>query len=162
MPTIPPPNISNMTPTKSAIAIAFLFSSSAALAITPESGFRNGIIGTGFVTTGGSSDYGYKVLIDYRVHGRHLVELKFVERSKFEDETEPLPESEKSETLMVNCTRRTYTASTWLAENNNNYGHKQYKNGDAVSWDDKSDKAYAFYGNGWMLPLYLKMVCESI
>lgn len=142
--------------------IALLAASTSANSITPDGGFRNGILGTGFVTNGGSSSYEYKVLIDYRVHGRHLVELKFVERSNFEDETEPLPENEKSETLMVNCTRRTYTSSIWLQKNDNNYGYKQYKNGDAVSWDDKSEKAYANYGNGWMLPLYLKMVCEAI
>lgn len=118
---------------KTSVLIGLFFASSYAFGISPENGFRNGIIGTGFVTTGGSSDYGYKVLIDYRVQGRHLVELKFVERSKFEDETMPLPESEESETLMVNCKGRTYTSSTWLALNENNYGYKQYKNGDAVS-----------------------------
>ena len=129
-------------------------------AITPDNNFKNGIVGTGFVSNGGSSTYEYKVLIDYRVHGRHRVELKFVERSNYEES--PLSDEEQSETVMVNCTRRTYTTSTWLKDNDNNYGYKQYQNGDVVSWDDKSDKAYANYGNGWLLPIYLKMVCDAL
>lgn len=129
-------------------------------ATTPSDGFKNGIIGTAFVSNGGSSTYEYKVLLDYRVHGRHRVELKFVERSNHTEP--PLTASEEAETVMVNCTRRTYTSSDWLKENDNNYGLKQYQNGDAISWDDKSERAYANYGNGWMLPLYLKMVCDSL
>jgi hypothetical protein len=129
-------------------------------AMTPSDNFNNGVIGTAFVSNGGSSTYEYKVLIDYRVHGRHRVELKFVERSNHEEP--PLADTEEAETVMVNCTRRTYTTTAWLEENDNNYGYKQYQNGDAISWDDKSERAYANYGNGWMLPLYLKMVCDSL
>jgi len=129
-------------------------------AMTPRDGFRNGIIGTAFVSNGGSSTYEYKVLLDYRVHGRHRVELKFVERSNYEEPS--LDAAEEAETVMVNCTRRTYTTSDWLKGNDNNYGYKQYQNGDAISWEDKSEKAYANYGNGWILPLYLKMICDSL
>lgn len=129
-------------------------------AMTPNENFKNGVIGTAFVSNGGSSTYEYKVLLDYRVHGRHRVELKFVERSNHEEP--PLAALEVAETVMVNCTRRTYTTSAWLKDNDNNYGHKQYQNGDAISWDDKSERAYANYGNGWMLPLYLKMICDSL
>lgn len=128
--------------------------------MTPNNGFRNGIVGSAFVSNGGSSTYEYKVLLDYRIHGRHRVELKFAERDNYENP--PLATSENFDTVMVNCTRRTYTTSIWLKENNNNYGYKQYQNGDAISWDDKSNKAYANYGNGFMLPLYLKMVCDSL
>lgn len=129
-------------------------------AMTPSDNFKNGIVGTAFVSNGGSSTYEYKVLIDYRVHGRHRVELKFVERSNYKEPT--LATTEEAETVMVNCTRRTYTTSVWLKGNDNNYGYKQYQNGDAISWDDKSENAYANYGNGWMLPLYLKMACDSL
>ena len=122
--------------------------------------FRTGIVGTSFVSNGGSSTYEYKVLIDFRVHGRHTVELKFVERNNYD--APELSKKEAEELVMVNCTKRMYTTSEWLSKNDNNYGYKQYKNGDAVSWDDKSDKAYANYGNGWQLPIYLKMVCDSL
>lgn len=151
-----------MNTTKFVLAITLLVSPIAAYSITPQDEFRNGIIGTGFVSNGGSSTYSYKVLIDYRIHGRHLVELKFVERSNDEFDQPELSANEDTETVMVNCTRRMYTHSSWVQDNDNNYGYKQYKNGDAISWDDKSEKAYANYGNGWMLPHYLKMVCESI
>jgi hypothetical protein len=140
------------------IAVAVL--SFSASAITPSDNFKNGIIGTGFVSNGGSSTYEYKVLINYRVHGRHRVELKFVERDNYNEP--PLSDDEKSETVMVNCTRHTYTTSLWLKDNDNNYGFKQYKNGDAISWEDGSEQAYANYGNGFMLPIYLKMVCDSL
>lgn len=122
--------------------------------------FSTGIIGTSFVSNGGSSTYEYKVLIDYKTHGRHVIELKFVERSN--DEERDLSKDEKSERIMVNCKLRKYTTPDWLSKNDNNYGYKQYANGDAISWSDKSDAAYANYGNGWMLPLYLKMVCDSV
>lgn len=133
---------------------------SASRAMSPNDGFKNGIIGSAFVSNGGSSTYEYKVLLDYRVHGRHRVELKFVERNNHEEP--PLATTENFDTMMVNCTRRTYTTSIWVKENDNNYAHKQYQNGDAISWEDESNKAYANYGNGWMLPLYLKMVCDSL
>lgn len=132
----------------------------AANALTPNDNFKNGIIGTGFVSNGGSSSYEYKVLIDYRIHGRHRVELKFAERNNYTETS--LSEAEPIETVMVNCKLKTYTTSSWLSTNNNNYGYKQYMNGDAVSWNDKSEKAYANYGNGWMLPAYLKMVCDAL
>lgn len=122
--------------------------------------FKTGIIGTSFVSNGGSSTYEYKVLTDFKIHGRHEVELKFVERNNYEERD--LSKKESEETVMVNCTLRKYTTSLWLASNSNNYGFKQYQNGDAISWDDKSEAAYANYGNGWMLPLYLKMVCDSL
>lgn len=129
-------------------------------AMIPDNDFKNGIIGTGFYSNGGSSTHEYKVLLDYRIHGRHRVELKFVERNNYEEPL--LSDIEEAETVMVNCTQRTYTTSEWLKENDNNYGYKQYKNGDAISWDDDSENAYANYGNGWLLPLYLKMVCDSL
>lgn len=127
---------------------------------TRKPDFSTGIIGTSFVSNGGSSTHEYKVLIDLRVHGRHTVELKFVERNNYDERD--LSKKEDEELVMVNCTKRTYTTSEWLSKNDNNYGYKQYKNGDAVSWDDKSKSAYANYGNGWMLPLYFKMVCDSL
>lgn len=134
---------------------AFAFSAGAK-SLTPE--FSTGIIGTSFVANAGSSLHEYKVLIDFKVHGRHRVELKFVERNNYEERD--LSKREKEETVMVNCTRRTYTTSIWLASNDNNYGFKQYQNGDAISWDDESDDAYANYDH--QLPLYLKMVCNSL
>lgn len=129
-------------------------------AVTPSDNFRNGIVGSGFVSNGGSSTSEYKILIDYRVHGRHRVELKFVERTNYDEQ--PLAASEDTETLMVNCTGHTYTSSIWLKKNDHNIGQKIYKNGSEVSWNDQSERAYANYGNGWMLPLYLKMVCDSL
>ncbi|MFZ2269489.1 MAG: hypothetical protein WAV95_18090 [Azonexus sp.] len=122
--------------------------------------FSTGIIGTSFVSNGGSSTYEYKVLIDFRIHGRHTVELKFVERNNYDERD--LAKREHEELVMVHCTKRTYTTSEWLIKNNNNFGYKKYKDGDAISWDDKSEIAYANYGNGWMLPIYFKMVCDSL
>lgn len=122
--------------------------------------FSAGIVGTNFVSNGGSSTYEYKVLIDFRVHGRHTVELKFVERNNYEERD--LSKKEVEELVMVNCTKRSYTTAAWLLKNENSYGYKQYKNGDAISWGDKSENAYANYGNGWALPVYLKMVCDSL
>lgn len=129
-------------------------------AFTPYTNFRNGVIGTAFVSNGGTTTHEYKVLTDLRVHGRHRVELKFVERNNYDERD--LSKNEKAETVMVNCTKRTYTTSIWLASNSSNIGFKQYQAGNAISWDDKSDNAYAYYGNGWMLPIYLKMVCDSL
>ena len=141
-------------------ALVLSISAFSASAATPNANFSTGIIGTSFVSNGGSSTYEYKVLTDFRVHGRHRVELKFVERNNYEERD--LAKKEEEETIMVNCTLRTYTTPIWLALNDNNYGYKQYQNGGAVSWDDKSENAYANYGNGWMLPIYLKMVCDSL
>ncbi|MBK0416989.1 hypothetical protein JD974_21525 [Chromobacterium haemolyticum] len=142
------------------LSTLLFFLSTSANALTPNDNFRNGIIGTGFVSNGGSTTYEYKVLIDYRIHGRHQIELKFVERNNYSEP--PLDTIEETETIMVNCKEHTYTTSLWLKENNNTYGQSQYKNGGSVNWKDNSDNAYANYGNGWILPLYLKMVCNSV
>ncbi|MES2832855.1 MAG: hypothetical protein V4695_12795 [Pseudomonadota bacterium] len=133
---------------------------SAASAATKASSdaFRNGIIGSGFITNAGSSTSEYKVLLDFKVHGRHRVELKFVERSDHEDRD--LTKNEPFETVMVNCTLRKYTTSVWLSAHDDNYGFKQYQNGDAINWKDKSEDAYPNHGD--VLPAYLKMVCASI
>ena len=142
------------------IALLICLSALAASAATHKQDFSTGIVGTSFVSNGGSTTYEYKVLTDFRVHGRHRVELKFVERNNYDERD--LSKREEEETVMVNCTLRKYTSSIWLKEHPDNYGFKQYQNGDAVSWDDKSESAYANYGNGWMLPIYLKMVCDSL
>ncbi len=152
-----------MNAIKMILIISLLASPILANSTTAQDEFKNGIIGTGFITNSGSSTYSYTVLIDYRIHGRHLVELKFVERSDNEFDQPELSENENTELVMVNCTQRKYTTGAWTdkKENNNNYGYKQYKNGDAISWDDKSKDAYhSNYGGN--LTAYLKMVCNSL
>lgn len=152
-----------MNAIKSVLTITLFVIPILANSATAQDKFRNGIIGTGFITNSGSSTYNYTVLIDYRIHGRHLVELKFVERSGDDFDQPELSENEHAELVMVNCTQRMYTTGAWTdkKENDNNYGYKEYKNGIAISWDDKSENAYHSNYSG-DLASYFKMVCDSL
>jgi hypothetical protein len=121
--------------------------------------FSTGVFGTSFISNSGSSALDYKFLVDYKIQGRHTIELKFAIRDANQDGQRDLHTEEETETVMINCKQKTFTPSYWLKENDNAYGYKQYANGDKFIWNDKVDGLTNF---GSDFPSYLKMICNSL
>ncbi len=120
--------------------------------------FYEGILGTRFIYSAGSSEYSYKMLIDFKVVSRSVIELKLVNASSFRDDSAELSDPMVTETMSVNCKLKTYTSSDWLDRNQNNYGLKQYRNGDATPWASKEAREE----NGNLIAEYLTMICKEI
>ncbi len=121
--------------------------------------FRSGVLGTSFIFNSGSTALDYKFLIDYKIHGRHTIELKFAIRDANQDGSRNLYENEETETIMINCKLKTFTPSYWLEKNENAHGHRQYSNGSKFKWDDKEDGQTNY---GKYFPSYLGMICDSL
>jgi len=130
---------------------------SATAAEDPYKNYREGTIGTRFISSSGSSMYSYWLLTDLKVIERNNLELKLIHRSSYE--SEDLSTKDTQELVMVNCKKKTYTTSTWLAANNNNYGFKQYQAGDALKWSDDKEFSLGYPSN---VQKYFGMLCTSV
>lgn len=145
--------------------LALLILSGNSAAYNPLADIRTGIIGTHLIVSAGSSLSDEVVLVDYRERGRHRVELLFVLRTIPELE-DKLKEQPATMTVMVNCTRQTYTTSTWLFDHQTNYDLKQYQAGDVSKWDDGmfNEKTFgnAFSDDPIKTRAYFQMICNSL
>jgi hypothetical protein len=63
---------------------------------------------------------------------------------------------------MVNCKQKAYTTSKWAAANDNNFGYKRYRTGDAMKWTDDSEYALINYGYGHNVQKYFDMICKAV
>jgi hypothetical protein len=122
--------------------------------------FREGIIGTRFISDSGSSMYSYWLLTDLKVIRPSNIELKLINRSSIESDN--LSEKDTQELVMVNCKKKAYTTSKWASANDSNFGYKRYRAGDVMKWTDDSEYALINYGYGRNVQEYFDMICKAV